>query len=94
MKPVVLIPVLLALGACVPDAPVDPGLGQANAGSAENACRSQAVRQGLDVRNVSAFREVTGENGPSGMSGIVILADGEARCDFSYADGRATVTVF
>jgi hypothetical protein len=52
------------------------------------------MRQGLEVRNVSAFREVVGDNGPSGMSGIVILADGEARCDFSYADGRATVTAF
>jgi hypothetical protein len=95
MKPFVLIPFALALAACVPDMPVDAGLGQANAGGAENACRAQATRQGLGVQNISAFREVTGANGPSGMQGIVFLKDGgEARCDFSYADGRATVTPF
>lgn len=98
MKPLalipVVIPVLLALAACVPDMPVDAGLGQANAGGAESACRSQATRQGMQVRNISAFREVVGVNGPAGMSGIVILADGEARCDYSYADGRATVSRF
>jgi hypothetical protein len=95
MKPFALIPVLLALGACVPDMPVDAGRGQANAGGAESACRAQATRQGLGVQNISAFREVTGPNGPSGMQGIVILRDGgEARCDFSYADGRASVTVY
>ncbi len=94
MKPTALIPAVLALAACVPAMPVDAGLGAANAGSAETACRTQALRQGLEVRNVSAFRQVTGPDGPSGMSGIVILANGEARCDFNYADGRATVTPF
>ena len=94
MKPILAFTTLLALGACVaPDVPVTPDAFGSEA-VADNACRTAAAKEGLTVRSITAFREVVGTNGPSGMSGIMTTSGGEARCDLDYATGRATITTY
>lgn len=86
-----------ALSACVaPDMPVQ-AFDAANPAIAEQACRTTAAKQGLTVRQITAFREVTSANGPSGLSAVMTVgggASGEARCSFEYATGKATITMF
>jgi hypothetical protein len=97
MKRILTITALLTLSACVtPDTPVTPDA-YGSEGLADSACRAAAAKEGLTVRNITAFREVQDSNGPSGMSGNMVVAggsSGEARCDFSYATGRATITLY
>ena len=95
MKTVFAIIALGALSACVaPDVPV-AAFEAANPAIAEQACRSAAAKEGLTVRQITAFREVAGTSGPSGLSAFMTVgggASGEARCVFAYATGKATVT--
>jgi hypothetical protein len=100
MKPAFAILTLSLLTACVgaplPDNPVEPGAA-GNASIAETSCRSAAAEQGLRVRNLTAFRQVTGANGPSGLSSVLTVdggTSGEAKCDFSYTTGRAAITLY
>ena len=97
MKAVFPSLILFGLTACVaPDIPV-AAFDTANPAIAEQSCRSAAARQGLTVRQITAFREVTGPNGPSGLSAVMTVgggAAGEARCAFEYATGKATITMF
>ncbi len=97
MKPLFTILALGILTACVaPDVPVE-AFEAANPAIAEQSCRSAAAREGLTVRQITAFREVTGPNGPSGLSAVMTVGgadEGEARCSFEYATGKATVTMF
>jgi hypothetical protein len=97
MKHILTLTALLALSACVaPDTPVTPDA-YGSEGLADSACRAAAAKEGLTVRSITAFREVTGNDGPSGMSGIMTVGggnSGEARCDFSYATGKATISVY
>jgi hypothetical protein len=97
MKRILTLTALLALSACVaPDTPVTPDA-FGSEGLADSACRAAAAKEGLTVRSITAFREVTDSNGPSGMSGIMTVgggSSGEARCDFSYATGKATITTY
>jgi ABC-type uncharacterized transport system permease subunit len=97
MKPILAFATLIVLSACVaPDVPVDRAAFGSDA-LADSACRTAAAKQGLTVRSITAFREVTGSGGPSGMSGIMTVgggSSGEARCDFSYATGKATISVY
>ncbi len=97
MKPIFPLLSLALLTACVaPDMPVEAGQA-ANPAIAETQCRSAAAKEGLTVQNVTAFREVTGTNGPSGLSAVMKVggaAAGEARCDFAFATGKATVTLY
>jgi hypothetical protein len=94
MKHILTLTAFLTLTACVaPDTPVTPDAFGSD-GLADSACRAAAAKEGLSVRSITAFREVTDGNGPSGMSGIMTTSAGEAKCDFSYATGKATVTVY
>jgi hypothetical protein len=97
MKRILTMTALLALSACVaPDVPVNRAAYGSDA-LADNACRAAAAKEGLTVRSITAFREVTGNDGPSGMSGIMTVgggSSGEARCDFSYGTGKATITMY
>jgi hypothetical protein len=99
MKPAFAILTLTLLGACVggvPDSPVEPGAA-GNTSIAETACRSAAAEAGLRVRSLTAFRQVTGASGPSGLTSVLAVdggTSGEAKCDFSYTTGRAAVTVY
>jgi hypothetical protein len=94
MKRILTITALLALSACVaPDTPVTPEA-YGSDGLADSACRAAAAKEGLSVRSITAFREVTSNDGPSGMSGIMTTSAGEARCDFSYATGKASIEVY
>jgi hypothetical protein len=97
MKRILTMTALLALSACVaPDVPVNHAAYGSDA-LADNACRAAAAKEGLTVRSITAFREVTGNDGPSGMSGIMTVgggSSGEARCDFSYGTGKATITMY
>lgn len=97
MKRILTLTALLALTACVaPDTPVAPDAFGSEA-LADNACRAAAAKEGLTVRSITAFREVADSNGPSGMSGNMTVgggSSGEARCDFSYATGKATITTY
>ncbi|MGL5009906.1 MAG: hypothetical protein ACRC6I_08485 [Paracoccaceae bacterium] len=97
MKPIFPILALTALAACVaPDMPVE-AFEAANPAIAEQACRTAAAREGLTVQQITAFREVTGPSGPSGLSAVMTVgggASGEARCSFEYATGKATITMF
>jgi hypothetical protein len=97
MQRILAFTTLIALSACVaPDVPVDRAAFGSDA-LADSACRTAAAKEGLTVRNITAFREVTGNDGPSGMSSNMTVAggnSGEARCDFSYATGKATITVY
>jgi hypothetical protein len=97
MKPIFPILALSVLSACVaPDVPVE-AFEAANPAIAETQCRSAAAKEGLTVQQITAFREVTGPNGPSGLSAVMTVgggASGEARCSFDYATGKATITMF
>jgi hypothetical protein len=94
MKRILTLTALLALTACVaPDTPVTPDAFGSD-GLADSACRAAAAKEGMTVRSITAFREVTDSNGPSGMSGIMSSSAGEARCDLSYATGKATITTY
>jgi hypothetical protein len=97
MQRILTLTAFLALTGCVaPDTPVTPEAFGSDA-LADSACRAAAAKEGLSVRSITDFREVVGNDGPSGMSGIMTVsggASGEARCDFSYATGKATVTVY
>jgi hypothetical protein len=97
MKPVFAILSLGLLTACVaPDMPVE-AFEAANPAIAEQSCRTAAAREGLTVRQITAFREVTGASGPSGLSAVMTVggaSTGEARCSFEYATGKATITMF
>ena len=97
MKRILTLTAFLALSTCVaPDTPVTPDA-FGSEGLADSACRAAAAKDGLSVRSITAFREVTNSNGPSGMSGIMTVSggtSGEARCDFSYATGKATIAVY
>lgn len=99
MKPAFAILSLILLTACVgavPDNPVEPGAA-GNESIAETSCRSAAAEAGLRVRNLTAFRQVTGASGPSGLTSVLSVdggASGEAKCDFSYATGRAAITQY
>jgi hypothetical protein len=97
MKPIFPLICAAILSACVaPDMPVE-AFEAANPAIAENQCRSAAAREGLTVRQITAFREVTGPSGPSGLSAVMTVggaASGEARCSFEYATGKATITLF
>jgi hypothetical protein len=97
MKPLFAILSLGALTACVaPDTPVE-AFEAANPAIAEQACRTAAAREGLTVRQITAFREVADANGPSGLSAVMTVGgaeEGEARCAFAYATGKATITMF
>jgi hypothetical protein len=99
MKPVFALLTLTLLSACmgaVPDSPVEPGA-PGNTSIAETACRSAAAEAGLSVRNLTAFRQVTGASGPSGLASILSVdggTSGEAKCDFSYTTGRAAITQY
>ena len=94
MKRILTLTALLVLSACVaPDTPVTPET-FGSEGLADSACRAAAAKEGLTVRSITAFREVTDSNGPSGMSGIMSTDAGEARCDLSYATGKATITTY
>jgi hypothetical protein len=96
MKPLFAILSLGMLTACVaPDVPVE-AFEAANPAIAEQACRSAAAKEGLTVRQITAFREVADTNGPSGLSAFMTLSgatEGEARCTFAYATGKATISV-
>jgi hypothetical protein len=97
MKPLFPIIALGMLTACVaPDVPV-AAFEEANPAIAEQACRTQAAKEGLTVRQITAFREVADANGPSGLSAVMTVggaSEGEARCSFAYATGKATITLF
>ncbi len=99
MKPAFAVLTLTLLAACVgapPDNPVEPGAA-GNTSIAETACRSAAAEAGLKVRNLSAFRQTTDASGPSGLTSVLAVDGGtsaEAKCDFSYATGRAAVTLY
>jgi hypothetical protein len=97
MKSVFALVALGLLTACVaPDVPVE-AFEAANPAIAEQSCRTAAAKEGLTVRQITAFREVTGPNGPSGLSAVMTVGggqSGEARCSFEYATGKATVTLF
>ncbi|MCU0802586.1 MAG: hypothetical protein MUD11_12570 [Rhodobacteraceae bacterium] len=97
MKPIYALVTLASLAACVaPDMPVE-AFEAANPAIAEQACRTTAAKEGLTVRQITAFREVTGPSGPSGLSAVMTVgggAVGEARCEFAYATGKATITMF
>ena len=94
MKPIFAIIAAATLTACVaPDVPV-AAFEAANPAIAEQACRTTAAKQGLTVTQITAFREVADANGPSGLSAYLTLggaSEGEARCMFSYATGKATI---
>jgi hypothetical protein len=99
MKPAFALLTLTLLTACmgaVPDSPVAPGAA-GNESIAETACRSAAADAGLRVRNLTAFRQITGASGPSGLTSVLSVdgsTSGQAKCDFSYATGRAAVTPY
>jgi hypothetical protein len=97
MKPIFPIIALTLLGACVaPDIPVEVGE-PANPAIAESQCRAAAAKEGLTVRQITAFREIVSDSGPSGLSAVMTVggaASGEARCVFQYATGKAEVTLY
>jgi hypothetical protein len=97
MKLIFPLIAMASLTACVaPDVPVE-AFEAANPAIAEQSCRTAAAKEGLTVQQITAFREVADDNGPQGLSAVMTVGGanvGEARCLFTYATGKATISMF